>query len=84
MPRSDRVGEPIEALLQEGRKFPPSKEFAKRAFVKTRSVYKEAKRNPLRFWERQAKELGLPHAGLLVGSISIRAITSGGRAAADR
>jgi len=57
MPRSDRVGEPIEALLQEGRKFPPSKEFAKRAFVKTRSVYKEAKRNPLRFWERQAKEL---------------------------
>ena len=57
MPRSDRVREPIEALLQEGRKFPPSKEFAKRAVVKTRSVYKEAKRNPLRFWERQAKEL---------------------------
>ena len=57
MPRPDRVGEPIEALLQEGRKFPPSKEFATRAVVKTRSVYKEAKRNPVRFWERQAKEL---------------------------
>lgn len=57
MPRPDRVGEPIEALLQEGRKFPPSKEFAKRAVVKTRSAYKEAERNPLRFWERQAKEL---------------------------
>jgi acetyl-CoA synthetase len=57
MPKPDRVGEPIEALLQEGRKFPPSKEFAKRAVVKTLSVYKEAKRNPLRFWERQAKEL---------------------------
>jgi len=57
MPRPDRVGEPIEALLQEGRKFPPSKEFAKRAVVKTRSAYKAAKRNPLRFWERQAKEL---------------------------
>lgn len=57
MPRPGRVRGPIEALLQEGRKFPPSKEFAKRAVVKTASIYKEAERNPLRFWERQAKEL---------------------------
>ena len=57
MPRQSRGDQPIEALLQEGRRFPPPKEFARRAVVKTRNIYKEAKRNPLRFWERQAKDL---------------------------
>jgi acetyl-CoA synthetase len=57
MPRQSRADQPIEALLQEGRRFPPPKEFARRSVVKTRNIYKEAQQNPLRFWERQAKDL---------------------------
>jgi acetyl-CoA synthetase len=57
MAQSTRRDEPIEALLKEGRKFPPPKAFTKAARVKTAAVYREAKANPLRFWEKQAKEL---------------------------
>jgi len=57
MPKATRGSEPIEALLKEGRKFPPPKPFTKTARVKSSAIYAEAKRNPLRFWERQAKEL---------------------------
>ncbi|MGH7313708.1 MAG: acetyl-coenzyme A synthetase N-terminal domain-containing protein, partial [Candidatus Rokuibacteriota bacterium] len=52
-----RRDEPIQALLKEGRKFPPPKEFAKRAVVKSPAMHKEAKANPVRFWEKQAREL---------------------------
>ena len=48
---------PIEALLKEGRKFPPSKAFVKAAQVKSAAIYKEAKRDPVRFWEKQARTL---------------------------
>src|SRR5262249_4562912 len=47
--------EPIQALLKEDRKFRPPTE--KRALVKSESVYREAPMNPVRFWERRAKEL---------------------------
>ena len=47
----------IEALLREKRKFPPSKGFVKRARVNKTSVYTEAARNPVRFWEARAREL---------------------------
>ncbi|MBM4440984.1 MAG: acetate--CoA ligase [Candidatus Rokubacteria bacterium] len=47
--------EPIQALLKEGRRFPPSKAFVKRAQVKP-SIYKDA-RDPVKFWEKQAKQL---------------------------
>src|SRR6266702_5738189 len=49
--------EPIQALLKEGRKFPPSKEFVKKAQVKSASIYKEARRDPVKFWEKQARQL---------------------------
>ncbi|HSF07616.1 MAG TPA: acetate--CoA ligase [Methylomirabilota bacterium] len=52
-----RRDEPIQALLKEGRKFPPAREFVRRAVVKSAAVYKEAKANPVRFWEKQAREL---------------------------
>jgi acetyl-CoA synthetase len=51
------AGAPIEALLREKRKFPPPREFAKRALVNKPSVYAEAARNPVRFWEARAREL---------------------------
>ena len=56
MPKATRGSEPIEALLKEGRKFPPPKAFAKAAQVKSAAIYREARRNPVRFWERQARE----------------------------
>jgi acetyl-CoA synthetase len=57
MPTTIQVAGPIKALLKEGRKFPPARAFAKAARVKTTAIYKEAKANPLRFWEKQAREL---------------------------
>ncbi|HXH82206.1 MAG TPA: acetate--CoA ligase [Candidatus Tectomicrobia bacterium] len=48
---------PIEALLREKRKFPPPRDFAKRAVAGKASVYTEAARNPVRFWEARAREL---------------------------
>jgi acetyl-CoA synthetase len=57
MSNATRASEPIEALLKEGRKFPPPKAFTKAARVKSPKIYQDARRNPLRFWEQQAKEL---------------------------
>ena len=57
MPKATRGSEPIEALLKEGRKFPPPKAFAKAARVKSAAIYREARKNPVQFWERQAREL---------------------------
>jgi acetyl-CoA synthetase len=50
-------GTAIEALLKERRKFPPPKEFAKTANINRASIYREAAKNPAKFWERFAKEL---------------------------
>jgi acetyl-CoA synthetase len=57
MASASRRDEPIQALLKEGRKFPPPKAFTKSARVATAAVYKEARANPQRFWEKQAREL---------------------------
>jgi len=57
MPKASRGSEPIEALLKEGRKFPPPKSFVKAARVRSAAIYREARRNPVRFWEGQAREL---------------------------
>jgi acetyl-CoA synthetase len=57
MAKPSGKNEPIEALLKEGRKFPPPKAFAKTAVVRSASIYREAARNPVRFWEKQAKAL---------------------------
>src|ERR1700730_6144374 len=50
-------GTPIQALLREKRKFPPPKEFAKRANVNRASIYAQAAKNPVKFWENFAREL---------------------------
>jgi acetyl-CoA synthetase len=55
--KAERRDDPIEALLKEGRKFPPSKKFASAAQVKSPAIYKEASRNPVGFWEKQARTL---------------------------
>ncbi len=57
MAKATRRDEPIEALLKEGRKFPPPRDFVRQARVKSAAIYKAARANPLRFWEQQAREL---------------------------
>ncbi len=47
----------IEALLKEKRRFTPPKEFVKHANINRASIYKEAARSPVKFWERFAREL---------------------------
>src|SRR6476661_2231884 len=49
--------DPIQALLKEGRKFPPPKSFTKSALVKSPAIYAEGRRDPVKFWEKQAKAL---------------------------
>ncbi|HXG41719.1 MAG TPA: acetate--CoA ligase [Dehalococcoidia bacterium] len=53
----EKVQAPIEALLKEGRTFPPPEEFRRRANVQDPGVYEEAERDPLAFWSRWAEEL---------------------------
>jgi acetyl-CoA synthetase len=48
---------PIEALLKERRRFAPPKDFAKRANANRAPIYAEAARDPVKFWERWAKDL---------------------------
>src|SRR5262245_31598145 len=60
VPMADKTtaaGTAITALLQEKRKFPPPKAFAKQANISKPSIYREAQKNPAKFWERFAKEL---------------------------
>jgi len=44
-------------LLREDRSFEPPAEFRKRAHVSDDAIYKEAERDPERFWEKFAREL---------------------------
>ena len=57
MAKAERRDDPIQALLKEGRRFRPSAAFAKSAQVKSPAVYKEAGRNSVAFWEKQARTL---------------------------
>ena len=51
---SDRA---IEALLQEGRRFPPPEPFRNRAVVRDPRIYEDASRDPEGFWAAIAREL---------------------------
>jgi acetyl-CoA synthetase len=57
MAKAAAQGDTIQALLKEDRKFPPPPGFKKRALVQSEAVYRDAARNPVRFWEQRAKEL---------------------------
>jgi acetyl-CoA synthetase len=47
----------LDTLLTERRSFRPPAGFTRKATVRTASVYRQAARNRLRFWETQAREL---------------------------
>jgi acetyl-CoA synthetase len=59
MPAKPSAVSRIESVLQEDRVFPPPKDFARRARIKSlaeyRKLYKESIDQPERFWARQAK-----------------------------
>lgn len=44
-------------MLKKGDLYYPTKEFNKRAWLKTKKVYKEAEKNPVKFWEKLARGL---------------------------
>ncbi|HXV62059.1 MAG TPA: acetate--CoA ligase [Vicinamibacteria bacterium] len=47
----------IDALLQEGRRFPPPEVFREAAHLRDESVYEEAQADPEGFWAKMASEL---------------------------
>ncbi len=47
----------LEALLMEGRSFPPSEEFRRQASVSDANIYDDARRDPEGFWAEEAKRL---------------------------
>src|SRR5579872_5497831 len=49
-------GQTLDALLHERRSFPPPEEFARHALA-TQDLYEEASRDPVEFWDRQARVL---------------------------
>jgi acetyl-CoA synthetase len=57
MATAPKQDDPIQALLKEGRKFPPPKSFVKSASITSPTIYTQARRDPVQFWEKQAKAL---------------------------
>ncbi len=47
----------IDTLLIENRKFKPKDSFKKQANVRNADIYKTARKNPVKFWEKMASEL---------------------------
>ncbi|MCP4685751.1 MAG: AMP-binding protein, partial [bacterium] len=47
----------IDTLLRENRKFKPTSAFRRQANANSASIYDQASKNPVRFWEQQASEL---------------------------
>ena len=47
----------FDDLLHEEREFPPSREFRERAVIRDASLYTSAAKDPVAFWEREAKSL---------------------------
>jgi len=44
-------------MLKKGDLYYPTKDFRNKALVKDREIYKEAEKNPIKFWEKLAREL---------------------------
>jgi len=44
-------------MIKKGNSYYPTKEFKRRAWINKSSIYKEAAKNPVLFWEKLAKEI---------------------------
>ena len=47
----------INLMIKKGNLYYPTKEFRKNAWLKNSRIYQEAVKNPVKFWEKLAKEL---------------------------
>jgi len=47
----------IDVVLEELRRFPPSEEFRREAFIKDAAAYDRASRDAEAFWAEQAEQL---------------------------
>ncbi|OYT42678.1 MAG: hypothetical protein B6U78_00675 [Candidatus Aenigmarchaeota archaeon ex4484_224] len=47
----------MEKMIKKGNLFYPSKSLRKKAWISSPRIYKEAQKNPIKFWEKVAKEL---------------------------
>ncbi len=61
-------GKTIESVMEEVRRFPPSKEFSEKAHIKSleqyKKMYKESVDDPEKFWGKMATdELHYPRGG---------------------
>ena len=43
-------------VTKKGNKYWPSKEMKKEAWISNPNIYKEADKNPIKFWEEKARE----------------------------
>ena len=48
----------IGNLLTENRKFKPTASFTRKAHANTQTIYRTAKTNPVKFWEKMASCMG--------------------------
>ena len=55
--KTETAQENLQALLQEGRSFPPSEEFRRQAGVSDTKIYDDARRDPEGFWAEEARRL---------------------------
>ena len=44
-------------MIKKGDLYFPSEEFKKKAWLKDKKIYRQADKNPVKFWEKLAKEL---------------------------
>jgi acetyl-CoA synthetase len=44
-------------MLKKGKYYYPTKEFKKRAWITSKIIYREAAKDPIKFWEKLAKEI---------------------------
>ena len=44
-------------MIKKGELYYPGKEFQKKAFLNNNKIYKEAAKDPLKFWDKIAKEI---------------------------
>ena len=56
--RNISFGKPtIDTLLTEKRSFSPNKAFTRQANANSRSIYRNARTNPVKYWEKLAQDL---------------------------
>ena len=85
---ADEKSGTITSMMEETRRFPPSPEFVKQAYVKSREQYekmwKESVETPEKFWGPLAEECTGSRSGTRLTRKILRRATSSGSSTAKR